>query len=82
MKELLSFDLDQTLIETKKMQQIPIILIDHAFWEPIHAFIKKVMVHDVKSISDKDDELYQIVDTVEAAMKLLHDFRPNHNNKT
>ncbi|PIZ94141.1 MAG: hypothetical protein COX82_01270, partial [Candidatus Magasanikbacteria bacterium CG_4_10_14_0_2_um_filter_41_10] len=23
-----------TLIETKKMQQIPIILIDHAFWEP------------------------------------------------
>ena len=71
-----------TLIETKKMQQIPIILIDHAFWEPIHAFIKKVMVHDVKSISDKDDELYQIVDTVEAAMKLLHDFRPNHNNKT
>ncbi|KKS52134.1 MAG: hypothetical protein UV18_C0011G0012 [Candidatus Magasanikbacteria bacterium GW2011_GWC2_42_27] len=70
-----------TLIETKKMQPVPIILIDHAFWEPMHAFIKKTMVHDVKSISDGDDELYQIVDTVDAAMTLLSEFRPVPHGK-
>jgi len=64
-----------TLIQTKKMQRIPIILIDHTFWEPLHVFIKEVMVHDLKSISDQDDELYQIVDTEEAAMKLIEEFR-------
>jgi len=69
-----------TLIETKKMQPVPIILIGHAYWEPLHAFIKETMVHDLKTISDKDDELYQIVDTVDAAMKLINGFRP-HNNK-
>ncbi|EKD67832.1 MAG: hypothetical protein ACD_48C00195G0001, partial [uncultured bacterium] len=69
-----------TLIETKKMQPVPIILIGHDFWGPLHVFIKETMVHDLKTISDEDDELYQIVDTVPAAMKLLNGFRP-HNNK-
>lgn len=60
-----------TLMQTKKMPKLPIILFDHEFWQPLHMYIKKVMVHDEKTIHDEDDELYQIVDTVEAAMKII-----------
>jgi len=60
-----------TLLETKKMEKVPIILFDHKYWEPLHMFIKKTMVHDVETIDDEDDELYQIVDTVDAAVKII-----------
>jgi len=64
-----------TLMQTEKMQRVPIILIDHDFWEPLHAFIKKMFVHKLETVSDEDDELYQIVDSVGAAMKIINDFR-------
>ena len=60
-----------TLIQTKKMKKIPVILVDHAFWLPMHQFIKETLVHDVETISDEDDELYHIVDNVEGAMKII-----------
>ncbi|MFZ2190532.1 MAG: TIGR00730 family Rossman fold protein [Candidatus Magasanikiibacteriota bacterium] len=60
-----------TLIETKKMKPMPIILFDHEYWEPLHKFIKQTMVHDLETVSDEDDELYQIVDSVDAMMGLV-----------
>lgn len=62
-----------TLMETKKMEKIPVILYDHKFWGPLHDWIKKTMVHDEETISDEDDELYQIVDSVESVMKVIKD---------
>lgn len=64
-----------TLIETGKMQKIPIILVDHDFWLPLHSHIKKIFVHGLETISDKDDELYQIVDDVESVVKIIKEFR-------
>lgn len=64
-----------TLIQTKKMQKIPVILYGHDFWEPLHAFIKEIFVHKFETTSDEDDELYQIVDSVDSAMGLINDFR-------
>ena len=65
-----------TLIQTGKMQKIPVILYDHKFWEPLHVFIKKLMVHDLETISDKDDELYDIVDSIDDAMDIIKRSRP------
>lgn len=64
-----------TLIQTKKMQKVPVILVDHEFWGPLHEFIKKIFVHEFETISDEDDELYQIVDDVEAAVELVKESR-------
>lgn len=61
-----------TLIQTKKMPKLPVILVDHAFWEPLHVFIKKTMVHDLETVHDEDDELYEIVDTEEAIMEVIN----------
>jgi len=62
-------------METKKMERVPVILVDHSFWEPLHTFIKESLVHKFETISDEDDEWYQIVDTVDAAMHIIADFR-------
>ncbi|MFA4831058.1 MAG: TIGR00730 family Rossman fold protein [Patescibacteria group bacterium] len=64
-----------TLIETKKIAPMPVILYDHKFWEPLHMFIKEFLVHKFETISDEDDELYQIVDTVEAVMEIINEAR-------
>lgn len=61
-----------TLMQTKKMARLPVILVDHACWEPLHVFIKKVMVHDLETVHDEDDELYEIVDSEEAAMEAVN----------
>src|SRR3989338_2813193 len=60
-----------TLMQTKKMQRRPIILYDREFWQPLHEFIKTVFVHDVETVSDPDDELYQVVDEVDSIMAVL-----------
>lgn len=62
-----------TLIQTKKMARVPVILVDHSFWSPLHSFIKGILVHDVDTINDEDDELYQIVDNEESVLKVLAD---------
>lgn len=60
-----------TLIQTKKMSKIPVVLYDREFWEPFHQFIKQILFHTVGTISDQDDELYQIVDTEKSIMKII-----------
>jgi len=65
-----------TLMQTKKMQRRPVILFDHEFWEPLHVFIKESLVHDVETVSDEDDELYQIVDNVESIMHSIEEWQP------
>lgn len=60
-----------TLIQTKKIKKRPVILFDHAYWEPLHKFIKEVLVHQVQTINDRDDELYQIVDDPQSIMNLI-----------
>lgn len=60
-----------TLIQTKKMKKVPVILIDHAFWGPLHAYIKKELLHKFGTIADQDDEMYEIVDDVDAVMEVI-----------
>lgn len=64
-----------TLIQTKKMAHVPVILVDHTFWGPLHNFIKETLVHDVDTVGDEDDELYQIVDSEESVFKVMGDRR-------
>ena len=70
-----------TLIQTKKIKKRPVILYDHAFWEPLHHYIKKVFVHEVHTINDNDDEMYQIVDDTETAIKIIqtYDKKQHHH---
>jgi uncharacterized protein (TIGR00730 family) len=55
-----------TLIQTKKIRKMPIVLFGKEYWGTLEAFIEKTLF--ANGMIDKDDmELYKIVDTVDEA---------------
>ena len=60
-----------TLVQTGKIEKVPIILIGKKFWNPLQKFIEKVLRDEYKTISRGDEKLYTITDDVEAAMKII-----------
>lgn len=56
-----------TLVQTKKIRSVPIVLYDKKFWEPLLAFIEKTLYEEHKAINADDMTLYKVVDTVDEA---------------
>ena len=56
-----------TLIQTKKIKRIPIVLYDSTFWQPLLDWCKQTMLRDYKTISKEDLDLITLVDTVDEA---------------
>jgi uncharacterized protein (TIGR00730 family) len=65
-----------TLIQTGKMEPIPIILYGDEFWSPMVRYIKDVVHKKFKTIDAKDVELFIIVDSVNEAIKLVKKSKP------
>ena len=72
-----------TLIQTKKAERFPIILVGSAFWNKCYKWIKDELVLKYNYISAKELDLISIVDTSDDVIKILSDFynkksiRPN-----
>jgi uncharacterized protein (TIGR00730 family) len=60
-----------TLIQTKKIERIPIVLYGKDFWDPMVEFFKKTMLKQYKTISKEDLDLFQVVDSVDEAYKYI-----------
>lgn len=60
-----------TLIQTGKMQNVPVLLIGKDYWGKLDDFIKTEMLEKEHAIAEKDRELYDIVDTAEEAMEII-----------
>lgn len=60
-----------TLIQTKKIEKIPIVLYGADYWNPLIAFFKKTMLKDHKTISKDDLDLFHVVDDVDEAYKYI-----------
>ncbi|MBI4088772.1 TIGR00730 family Rossman fold protein [Candidatus Kaiserbacteria bacterium] len=56
-----------TLIQTKKIRKVPIILFEKAYWEPLLSFIEKVVYRQHAAINEDDMKLYTLVDSVDEA---------------
>ena len=62
-----------TLIQTKKIKRIPIILVGTKFWKGLVDWIKSVLIEN-KMISKEDLDLFSVVDTHEEALNCLEKF--------
>ena len=62
-----------TLIQTKKIRPVPIVMIDKNFWEPLYRWMKDCLIPNNK-ISQKDVELFKILDTPEEALKHIKEY--------
>lgn len=60
-----------TLIQTHKMEKIPIILVGKDFWTPLIDFIENVLVKKYKTVSNKDTQIYHLAETLEDAKKII-----------
>ena len=63
-----------TLIQTKKIDRFPIVLVGSSYWSGLMGWIKEVMLGQEKNISPEDLELLQIVDTAEEAVAVIEEF--------
>jgi uncharacterized protein (TIGR00730 family) len=60
-----------TLIQTKKVPRIPIVLVGKEYWQNLAGFIEKFVFEEYQNIDKEDMELYKIVDTAEEAFEII-----------
>lgn len=60
-----------TLIQTKKIEPIPVILYGSEFWDPLLRWFEKDLLKKFKTISKEDLDLFVVVDSVEDAYKYV-----------
>ncbi len=62
-----------TLIQTKKIKPVPIVLIDREYWNMLYRWMEDYLIPNNK-ISPKDVELFKIVDTPEEALDHIKEY--------
>jgi uncharacterized protein (TIGR00730 family) len=60
-----------TLIQTRKIPKVPVILFGSSFWNPLNDFIKKTLLEDNKTISKEDMDIYIITDDIDEAVRIV-----------
>ncbi len=60
-----------TLIQTKKISRVPIILVGTDYWQPLIEWFEGTMLAKYRAIGKKDTSLFQIVDSAEEAREVL-----------
>ena len=63
-----------TLIQTKKITPVPVILFGSKFWSGMKDWILNAMLNEFGTISEKDLELIPITDSIDEAVKIICDF--------
>jgi len=72
-----------TLIQTKKIAKFPIVLVGTEFWNGIIDWVKKTLLEKYQNVSEKDLDLFKIVDSADDVIEIINAFynqnqlRPN-----
>ncbi len=62
-----------TLVQTKKVSPLPVILVDKSYWGGLKEWIVSVMARE-KKISPKDIDLIHVVDTADEVAGIINNF--------
>jgi uncharacterized protein (TIGR00730 family) len=62
-----------TLVQTKKIEPVPIILVGSDFWKKLYAFMYQEMFLREKAIDESDFELFRICDDEEEIIKIIQE---------
>lgn len=57
-----------TLVQTQKIEPIPVMLYGREFWEPLLEWMKTSLLKQYKTISPEDLELFHVVDSTDEAI--------------
>ncbi len=67
-----------TLIQTKIINQRPVVLVGKEYWGGLIEWIKKVMLEEEHNIAPSDMQMFSLVDTAEEAYNYIDDFYKSH----
>lgn len=67
-----------TLIQTKKINRRPVVLIGKSYWQGLFNWIKEQMLETEHNIGDADLNFFAMVDTADEAVKYIEDFFKSH----
>lgn len=59
------------LVQTGKIEHVPIILVGTEYWNPLEDFIKKILLEKFETVSDKNMRLYTITDDEDLIMDII-----------
>ena len=68
-----------TLVQTKKIKRIPIVLVNKEYWEPLLGWIEHSLYEKYKAIDKEDIDIYYLVDSVDEAVELITKLVPNNH---
>ena len=68
-----------TLVQTKKIPPVPIILVGKKFWEPLIQWIEESLWLENSAVSEPDLKLFTLVDNADDAYRAIQE---NNNNLT
>lgn len=60
-----------TLIQTGKIDKVPVILVGSDFWNPVDKLIKELMIEKNQTISPEDIDLYTITDDEDEIVEII-----------
>lgn len=60
-----------TLIQTGHMRKVPVVLVGKDYWKGLMDWMQKTMFEAEGNVSEKDFELFKIVDTAQEAMEYI-----------
>lgn len=67
-----------TLIQTKKIEKFPIVLVGTEFWKGLLDWMKETMLKTNGNIHEGDLDLFQVVDTAEEVIEVIDAFYKKH----
>lgn len=65
-----------TLVQTKKVQKVPIVLYGSEFWNPIVKYSKDVLLKKFGTISASDMKLFTVTDSIDEVVKIAKKAKP------
>jgi uncharacterized protein (TIGR00730 family) len=63
-----------TLIQTKKISSVPVVLVGRDYWAGLKDWITEVMLEQYNNINPEDLNLFHIVDEPEAVVRIINEF--------
>ena len=68
-----------TLVQTKKIDRVPIVLLGKSFWQGMLDWMKTEVLDNQKNIGENDFDLFLVTDDVEEAITYINAFYEQHD---
>ncbi len=68
-----------TLIQTKKINKRPVVLVGHSYWDGLVDWVKRIMLEKEHNVSPDDMQYLTVVETADEAVKYIEDFYKTHD---